>query len=179
MNKSILIVLFILTAAIQAADSRVVAKKQTVYTVQSDLINRTYFCAEGVEAGEIKNGIVHASLLRGDNRFLLISYSRPSRPNHPNGRCGGGVESCLVWLRVCGSTLVTAQSVQFESCWSDIDCGSSEDRPAWHGPLFTVQYAQFQFNQETKTGSVVNHQASFDYRVPQKGIQVIEIKTDP
>ncbi|MCX6847438.1 MAG: hypothetical protein NTY98_00800 [Verrucomicrobia bacterium] len=178
MNKLGLIVLLLMVVAgIQAADSKVVAKKQTVYAVHSDLINRTYVCAEGVEAGEIKDGIVHASLLRGDSRYLLIAYSYLSRPNHPNGRCGGGVESYLVWLRVRGSTLVAAQSVQFESCWSDIDCDISEGRPSWHGSLFTVEYAQFHHNRDAQTSTFTNHRASFDSTTPHKGIQVTDVKT--
>ncbi len=178
MNTPFLIVfLFILTATIQAADSKVVAKKQTVYDVQSDLINRTYVCAKGVKEGEIKNGVVHANLLRGDSRYLLISYSEPSRQGNPNSRCGGGMESYLIWLKVRGSTLVAAQSVQFESCWSDIDCDLSEGRPSWHGSLFTVEYVQFHHNRDAQTSSFTNHRASFDSTAPLKGIQVTDVKT--
>ena len=75
-------------------------EKPAEFVIEVGDFKRTYLCADGVEAGAIDDGVIHANLKRGENRYLLITYSYMSRPGNPNGRCGAGIESFLVWLHI-------------------------------------------------------------------------------
>jgi len=160
--------MFLLAGFIHAAEPEPAGKKPATFFVHAGHIKHTYSCAAGVEAGYIEDGIVHANLRRGDDRYLLIAYSEPSRPNHPNGRCGGGIESYLVWLHISGTTVIASQSAQYESCWKHISGGT----PAWSGQFCAVVYEDFDYNYNTKEGTNTRSKASFDTKAPEKGIQV-------
>ena len=153
-----------------AAEPEATAKKPPTFYVHAGSIKRTYSCAAGVEAGYIQDGVVHANLRRGDDRFLLIGYSEESRPNHPNGRCGAGIESYLVWLHVHGSSVLASQSAHYESCWRNIEGGP----PEWSSQFCVVQYERFLYNPDTKQSSILRSKASFDSKAPEKGLQIAE-----
>jgi len=157
-----------------AAEPDTTAKKPQTYFVHAGAIKRTYSCAAGVDAGYIEDGVVHANLRRGDDRFLLIGYSEASRPNHPNGRCGGGIESFLVWLHVHGSTVLASKSAQYESCWRDTQGGP----PEWSGQFCIVEYSLFLYNYDTNKSSLLHSKATFDSKAPERGLQIIEQTPD-
>lgn len=140
----------------------------TSYYVHAGRLKHTYKCAEGVEAGDIEDGVIHADLHRGQERYLLISYSELSNPANPNGRCGGGLESYLVWLHIRGNTVLEAQSTRYESCFQDIT-GSA---PRWSGQFCSLTFDSLEWNPDTKEHTETHSKAIFDSKAPEKGIQV-------
>jgi hypothetical protein len=162
--------LFMFAAFMDAAEPRPTdknEKKPAKLSVQAGNLKQTYACGAGVEPLSIENGVLYANLRRGDDRYLLIAYSELSRPSNPNGRCGAGLESYLVWLHIRGSTVTASQSAQYESCWKDISGGP----PAWSGQFCSVEYEDFDSSDRGSTNT--RSKASFDAKAPEKGIQVI------
>lgn len=167
-TKHTILSFFLLAGYIHAADPEPTDKKPATFFVHAGHIKHTYSCAVGVEAGYIEDGVIHANLRRGNDRYLLIAHSELSRPNHPNGRCGCGIESYLVWLHIRGTTVIASQSAQYESCWKDISGGT----PTWSGQFCTVEYENFDFNYDTNESINTRSKASFDAKTPEKGMQV-------
>lgn len=160
---------FTFTALLNATESKPNNSKPPKFYVHAGKIKRNYACAAGVEAGYIRNGIVHANLRRGDDRYLLIAYSEESRPGSPNSMCGGGTESYLVWLHIRNSTVIAMQSAQYESCWKNIDRESS----AWTDQALIIKYTRVDCNFDTHQCSILQNKATFDPRAPEKGIEII------
>jgi hypothetical protein len=148
--------------------------KPAKFYVQAGKIKKTYTCAEGVEAGSVEKGVVHANLEQGAEKYLLLGYSEPSRPGNANARCGGGIEAYLVWLHIRGNTVLEAKTVQHESCWKDISGG----KPAWTGKTFGVEYEAFTYNQELKDRVHTRTKAEFDAKAPEKGIVVTDLPVE-
>ena len=158
--------LFLLTASVRAADPL----KPGTFFIHASRLKHTYVCAAGVETGNITDGVLHADLHRGGDRFLLVSYSQDSHPGRPNGHCGSGIESYLVWLQIRGSTVISSQTAQYESCWHDIQGGD----PTWKGQFCTVEYSQSVYDPDTKQSTTIDSKATFDAKAPDKGLQIVE-----
>jgi hypothetical protein len=160
------------TPVCHAAPPKSGTVKAPAFSIHAGKIQHAYLCAPGVKAGKIEDGVVHADLPQGNERYLLIAYSEMSRPSNPNGRCGAADESYLVWLHIHGDTVVEFQSAQYESCWKEIT-GST---PAWSGQFCSVTYEMSHFDFGTNQMSETHSKATFDAKAPEKGIQIV---TDP
>ena len=164
--------LFAFAAFLHAAESKPSVSQPPTFYVHAGNIKRNYVCAAGVVAGCISNGVVHANLRRGGNRYLLIAYSEESRPGNPNSMCGAGTESYLVWLHIRCSTVIAMQSTQYESCWRNID----SEPPVWAGKSFVIKYMHVDCNPDTNQCSILRTKASFDPKAPEKGIKITTIE---
>ena len=157
---------FLLTASIYGKEA---APNPAVFFIHAGRLKRAFTCAFGVEAGKIADGVLHADLHRGGNRFILVSYTEESHPSRPEGRCGSGTENYFVWLRIRGAAITSSQAVRYESCWNNIEGGP----PGWTGRFCTVEYERFDYDPETKKGTVVDSKAFFDTEAPDKGLQIV------
>lgn len=154
-----------------AAEPGSAATKPRIIYVHAGAIKRSFFCGPDVAAGHIQDGIVYANLRRGDDRYLLIGYTEASRPNHPDGRCGGGSESYLRWLHIRGSTVVASQLVHYESCWEDIEGGP----PQRTGQFCVVRYKKHHYSSDSSENFFQRSEADFDTKAPEKGLQIGEL----
>jgi hypothetical protein len=136
------------------------------YLVHAGKIRRTFRCAPEVEAGAVEDGVLHADLRRGGDRYLLIAYSEPSRQGNPNAMCGGGVESYIVWLHLRAETVVAAQSIRYASCWKSISAG----RFGWSGPVCSVSSETLVNSDDSQEIFAERSKVSFDSRAPEKGL---------
>ena len=152
------------------AASSIVAEpspKPATFFIHAGRFKHTFTCAAGVEAGNIRDGVLHADLHRGGDRFILVSYSEDSHPSRPQGHCGSGIESYLVWLQIRGSVVVASKSAQYESCWHNIEGGV----PTWAGQLCTVEYTRFVYDPDTKQSTLIDSTASFAQRHQTKAFR--------
>jgi len=151
---------------IHAAEPVTPPAAQAKFIISSDSIKRTFLCAEGVAAGEIEQGVVHADLHRAKDRYLLITWTEPTRSGSgTGGPCGAGEESTLIWLHVRGDRVIASRSALYDSCRNS---ACSTGGPEWTGHLFTVEYEA----RERGTGQLVKSKAVFDAETPEKGLAV-------
>jgi hypothetical protein len=113
--------------------------------------------------------IVQADVRHGHDRYLLIDDAEPSRPGGDgNGYCGAGIEGYLVWQHLHDGAVVAKQSVQYESCFGNIE-GSP---PVWSGHIFTLAFVRFIASTNTGDYTIVHSTAAFDTRMPERGLLV-------
>jgi len=171
-----ILVMLALASPAQAADTKSpVPASACKVSIHAGNINQIFNCAAGIEAYDIDEGIVHADMLRGADRYLLIEYSHISNQGNPNGHCGAGLERYLVWLHVRDSGVLAAQSAHFESCWEDIQ---GDELNICSPQRCSVEYAKFTHDPHTEQANVASYIASFDFNTPEKGLHIVGPKIE-
>jgi hypothetical protein len=134
---------------------RTIDAKQDTLFIHAGRFEHTYAVAPGVEPLYIEDGVIHANLRRGKDRYMLLSYSEPY------GRAG--IESYLVWLHIRVSVVLAMQRAHYESQWATISGGLA----GWSGRRFRVVYDQFD------VGTVAHSEATFDADAPERGLTIV------
>ncbi|QBB72191.1 hypothetical protein ELE36_18480 [Pseudolysobacter antarcticus] len=165
-----ILVMLALASSAQAADVKTPAPADTCkFSIHAGKINQIFSCAASVGAYEIDDGIVHADLLHGADRYLLIEHSYISNQRNPNGHCGAGLEGYLVWLHVRDSGVIAAQSAHILSCWEDIEGGGSS---VCSPQSCTFEYFRSTYDPQAQHANTTSYRAAFDFNAPEKGLQI-------
>jgi hypothetical protein len=171
-----ILVMLALASSAQAADIKTpVPAGNCKYSIHAGNINQIFTCAAGVRGDEIDSGIVHADLLRGVDRYLLIEHSYISNQENPNGHCGAGLERYLVWLHVRDSRVVAEQSAHIESCWEDIQ---GDELSVCTSQSCSVKYIASEYDRQAQRLNFTSYRASFDFNAPEKGLHIVGPTTE-
>jgi len=145
----------LLAAVIASINAVPAADSADVIVIHAARFERTYKLSPGIESLDIDDATIHANLRRGDERYIVLSYSEPY------GKAG--IESYLVWLHIRGSTVVAMQRVHYESQYMTISGVFS----GWSGHVLGVAYDHY-------TESTITHaEANFDSQAPERGLTIV------
>lgn len=96
--------------------------------------------------GSLEVDMVSATVLDVQTKagitFILLDVSGPSRRGKPDGFCGAGSESALVWLKLRSWKLYEVRPVTYASCLYSIEPVSR----GWDKNLFTLKSNNFYSN---------------------------------
>jgi hypothetical protein len=150
-----------ITFSVHAGSLRVSGKFDTI-TLSHAEKTEDIKLPEGVMV-DMDDAILLAHQVRSRHRYLLLLVTGPSRRyGNPNGRCGAGVETSILWLKLINWKIAESKHRRVESCWTG---EGLLETPKWKdGICKVVFWAPRENNQEFTL--------TYDSAKPEKGFQL-------
>ena len=97
-------------------------------------------------------------------RYLLLELSNDSNPDRPNGQCGAGEETRLVWLKLKPPyRVLDSRSFLIASCWQTVEVSAS--------PASATAALEWRFQATANDGVERNYVVTFDRQAPERGLR--------
>jgi hypothetical protein len=134
-------VVVLIAGEVNAADVKVKGSGDTL-TITAKGERHVYTLPQEAADVDMDRPLVLSSVRRDRTLYLLLDVTGPSRRGAPMARCGGGMESNIVWLKLEDWKLTDVRAVRHESCWHNIDGAFNSGK--WKGDVYSLSFEDYE-----------------------------------